>query len=194
MSDDMSNDLKLIEAIKNGNSSAFEELVKLYWKRIYLHSYQMTNSHEEAEDITQETFLRAYKAISSWKPQASFYTWLYRIAHNLCIDAYRTKVKRSTESFDDEESQLRNKLASGLSSNPHKVAQDNERNLIIRKAIEQLSDRQREAFILHWYDGFSVKEVAEILKCAEGTVKVHLSRSYSKLYELLKPFMNKGDI
>lgn len=190
----MPDDLRLIEEIKNGNSSAFEELVKIYWKKIYLHCYQMTNSHEDAEDITQETFLRAYKTIASWRPQARFYTWLYRIAHNLCIDVYRTKTKRSTDSLDDEGTHLLNKLAAGTSSDPHKAAEDNEKSVIIKKAIEQLSDRQREVFVLHWYDGFSVKEVAEILRCAEGTVKVHLSRSYSKLYDLLRPFISRGEL
>lgn len=186
-------DTELISAAQSGDTHAFDELVRRYKSRVFMLAYQKTKSYEDALDITQETFVRAYLALPKWEPKASWYTWLFRITYNLCIDFHRSRNRRRTESLDEPESTLP-EPASDEAAGPANIAEENELSRIIRSAVDELSGRQREVFLLHHYGGMQVKEVADTLDIAEGTAKIHLFRAVAKLREVLRPLRERHDI
>jgi len=186
-------DTELIEAAQKGDTHAFDELVRRYKSRVFMLAYQKTKSYEDALDITQETFVRAYLALPKWEPKASWYTWLFRITYNLCIDFHRSRNRRRTESLDEPESTLP-EPASDAGAGPDALAEENELAHIIRSAVDELSGRQREVFLLHHYGGMQVKEVAETLDIAEGTAKIHLFRAVAKLRDVLRPLRERHEI
>ena len=123
----MVDDETLIGQIKEGDLSAFDELMNRYSKLVYYLALRMTNSHEDAEDIRQEVFVRVFKALPAWKPRASFYTWLRTVALNLCIDHHRARVRRQMQSLDDKESFVVN-IAADTSSDPLQSTEAEELN------------------------------------------------------------------
>lgn len=181
----MIDDGTLVEKIKKGDLSAFDELMNRYSRRIYYLALKMTRNHEDAEDISQEVFVRAFKAIPKWKPESSFYTWLRTVTLNLCIDYHRARIRRQTQSLDDKDSFIPN-LGVNSSYNPLEVMETEELNQRILRATEKLSSQQRKAFMLCHYGGLSREEAAEIMGCAVGTIKAHLSRATAKMRDLLK--------
>jgi len=187
-------DADLIAAAQHGVTQAFDVLVERYKSRVFLLAYHQTRSHEDALDITQEAFVRAYLALPKWEPKASWYTWLYRIVRNLCIDYHRARKRRRTESLDEPESSIVEPMTADLFSNPERMTQEDELAGIIRTAVAQLSDRQRDVFLLHHYGGLQVKEVAQVLDIAEGTAKIHLFRAVAKLRQLLGPLRDRNEI
>ena len=187
-------DRELILAAQDGDTRAFDVLVKRYKSRVYMLAYHQTKSHEDALDITQDTFVRAYLALPKWEPKASWYTWLYKITRNLCIDYHRSRSRRRTESLDEAESTIPEPTTDDLFSNPAQMAEESELSDVIRGAVGELSDRQRDVFLLHHYGGLQVKEVAKTLDIAEGTAKIHLFRAVAKLRELLGPMRARQEI
>jgi len=187
-------DADLILMAQSGNTRAFDVLVKRYRGRVYLLAYHQTKSHEDALDITQEAFIRAYKALPKWQPKASWFTWVYKIARNLCIDFHRSRNRRRTDSLDEPESTVPEPTTTDLLSDPGRTTQEGELSGIIHEAVETLSTRQREVFVLHHYGGLQVKEVADTLDIAEGTAKIHLFRAVAKLREILGPMRARNDI
>lgn len=193
--EELPEDEELIKRIKEGDERAFELLMRKYKRRVYLIALQSTKSHEDAEDITQEVFIRVFKSIPSWEPRASFSTWLYKVTSHLCVDYHRSRVRQRVESVDDEEAAVPEPRAEDLASHPDRVAEEREIRRLIDEVIQKnLSGRQRDAFILYYYGGLQVKEVAEVLGVAEGTVKMHLFRAVSKIREALKPLKERGEI
>jgi RNA polymerase sigma-70 factor (ECF subfamily) len=181
----MVDDEILVERIKNGDLSAFDELMKKYYRQISILAYKMTGSYEDAEDIAQEVFARVFKSLPTWKPKASFYTWLRTVTMNLCIDYHRTKVRHQTQSIDNNESPIAN-LPTDPSYSPLENVEANELRQRVLKAAEELSPQQRKAFMLCHYGGLSREEASQIMNCAVGTIKAHLSRATAKMRDLLK--------
>ncbi len=181
----MAEDEALIEQFKKGDLSAFDELMSKYSRKIRYLAYRMTNNYEDAEDITQEVFVRVFKALPTWKPKASFYTWLRTIALNLCIDHHRTRIRRQTQPLESKDGFAMN-IPADSSSNPLRRTEADELRGRILLATEKLSPRQRKAFMLVSYGGLSLKEAAEIMGCAVGTIKAHLNRATTKMRDLLK--------
>ncbi len=181
----MAEDEALIEQFKKGDLSAFDELMSKYSRKIRYLAYRMTNNYEDAEDITQEVFVRVFKALPTWKPRASFYTWLRTIALNLCIDHHRTRIRRQTQPLESRDGFVMN-IPADSSSNPLRRTEADELRGRILLATEKLSPRQRKAFMLVSYGGLSLKEAAEIMGCAVGTIKAHLNRATTKMRDLLK--------
>jgi RNA polymerase sigma-70 factor (ECF subfamily) len=189
----MIDDEKLIERVKSGDLSAFDELMERYNKRIYYLALKMTHSHEDAEDISQEVFARVFKALPKWKPKASFYTWLRTVTVNLCIDHHRARVRRQTQPLENKDG-FTIEPTVDLSNNPLKSAESEELMQKILEAAQKLSPRQRKAFTLFHYGGLSLKEVAEIMGCAVGTIKAHLNRATSKMRVLLEDVAGEWNI
>jgi RNA polymerase sigma-70 factor (ECF subfamily) len=187
-------DRELIEAAQQGITQAFDVLVLRYKSRVFTLVYHWTKNYDDALDVTQETFIRAYLALPKWKPQASWYTWLYRIAYNLSVDHHRARTRRRTESLDAPESAVSEPVTTDLSSRPDRMVEEKERAEIIGKAVDGLSGRQRDVFLLHHYGGLQVKEVADALDIAEGTAKIHLFRAVAKLRETLRPLREQKAI
>ena len=190
----MINDDELIERFKGGDLTAFDQLMNKYYKSIYYLALGRTNSHEDAEDIAQEAFARVFKALPKWKPKASFYTWLRTIAINLCIDHHRAKIRRQTQSLDDDKGLLAMNIPADSGRDPVTNAESSELMDIMLKAAEKLSPQQYRAFMLFHYGGLSLKEAADIMGCAVGTIKAHLNRATAKMRDLLKDLADDWEV
>jgi RNA polymerase sigma-70 factor (ECF subfamily) len=164
-----------------------------YSRKIRYLAYRMTNNYEDAEDITQEVFVRVFKALPTWKPRASFYTWLRTIALNLCIDHHRTRIRRQTQPLESKDGFVMN-IPADSSNDPLRRTEAEELRRRILLATEKLSPRQRKAFMLVSYGGLSLKEAAEIMGCAVGTIKAHLNRATTKMRDLLKDLFEDWEL
>ena len=187
-------DEALVAQFQAGRPDAFDDLMKRYKGQIYAYLLRSVKNYEDAEELTIEVFFKAYRALDTWKPQARFSTWLYKIAHNLSIDFHRSKSRRPTYSLDDEELSLNEPTAVDLWSNPEWDVEEKDRHRVIREAIDQLSPKQKAVFMLNRYQGLQIKEITEVLGMAEGTVKIHLHRAVRKLQNLLQPLWEANDI
>ena len=192
--DRMVEDEILVGQFQAGRQDAFDELMKRYKQRIYAYLLRSVKNYEDAEELTIEVFFKVYRALGKWQPKARFSTWLYRIAHNLSIDYHRAKSRRRTYSLDDEELSLDEPAAIDLGSNPEWKAEESDRHRVILAAIDQLSPRQRDVFMLNRYEGLQIKEITAVLGMAEGTVKIHLHRAVKKLKVLLQPLWEGNEI
>lgn len=192
--DKMIDDEMLVAQFKSGSQKAFDELMKRYQQKIFGYLLRSVRNYEDAEELTLEVFFKAYRALGSWEPKAKFSTWLYTIASNLSIDYHRSKARQPVYILEDEEIIETKLVATDISSNPEKQLEDKERGRLIREAVDELSAKQKTVFMLARYEGMQIKEVAETLGMAEGTVKIHLHRAIKKLQTLLRPLWENNEI
>ena len=191
----MMNEEKLISRAAKGDASAFNELLGAQEKRIYSVCLRMCGNHEDAQDCLQESMLRIYRAISSFKGQSSFSTWVYRVTMNTCLDELRKKKNKQTASLDGL-------LDSGWSPSddcdtPEHHAIAEEKREAIHKAIADLPEDMRSAIVLRDIEGFSYDEISDMLSINVGTIKSRISRGREKLREKirLKPeLFDKGNV
>lgn len=181
--------LQLVEQARAGRHDAFEDIVFRYRDQVYATAWQLTHNVEDALDITQEAFLRAYRAIGSYKGRSQFSTWLHRIVLNTGID-YIRREKRHRHASTDETSDD----SAGYNSEPiSETVEPDQRNKVyeaelqkqVLAAVDQLSTRQKQVFMLRYYHDLDTRETASVLKCTEGSVKRHLFRAQSRLKELM---------
>jgi len=180
-------DTILIRKAQQGNAVAFEELVRNYDRTILRLPIPLTGSQEDGQDIYQEAFLRAYINLGRFRFECSFYTWMYRIVTNLCLDHLRKRSSRNrdlttTISPSGEEEPILNRMPD------HRASASPERNLVgrelrdcILRALARLSPRERTVFELKHYHGLKLRTVADILNTTEGTIKNTLFRATHKL-------------
>jgi RNA polymerase sigma-70 factor (ECF subfamily) len=180
-------DFRLIRAAQQGDTSAFEELVRLYDRPVLRLAMHITGSPEDAQDIYQEAFLRAYTNLASFRFECSFYTWMYRIVTNLCLDHLRKKSSRqrditTTISPEGEEEAVVVRMPDrSAASNPERCVISREVRESIVRALRRLSPRERVVFELKHYHGMRLRTVAGILRTTEGTIKNTLFRATHKL-------------
>jgi len=182
-----------IERLKRGDSGAFETLVEERSGEIYGLLYRLTENREEARDLTQETFLRAFQSIASFRGEADLRTWIYRIAINQARNRWRWWRRRrrdSTVSLDASEDPDRQALLATLkadnASDPEHDALAREREQMLRKALSGLRRVYREAVILRDIEGFAYEEIAIALEISVGTVKSRLARGRQELRRKLE--------
>jgi RNA polymerase sigma-70 factor (ECF subfamily) len=187
-------DRYLVLQAKVGDARAFGELVERYQDRLYGLVYGMVGNAEDALDVAQDVFLKAYGRISQFREDAVFYTWLYRIAVNACIDFSRRR-KRNPDPYSLQDTLLGE---SGFEPVAENVYQDPFRSLVngelgerMRMAVAALSPVLRGAFILHDLEGLSQQEVAEVLGCPLGTAKSRIQRARMELRERLRGFVEE---
>ncbi len=192
--DKLIDDEMLVAQFKLGSQKAFDELMKRYERRIFGYLLRSVRNYEDAEDLTLEVFFKVYRALDSWEPKAKFSTWLYTIASNLAIDYHRSKARQPVYIFEDEDVIEARLVATDISSNPEKQLEEKERGRIIREAVDELSSKQKAVFMLTRYEGLQIREVAEALGMAEGTVKIHLHRAMKKLQTLLRPLWENNEL
>ena len=192
--DKLIDDEILVAQFQAGRQEAFDELMKRYKHKIYAYLLRSVKNYEDAAELTSEVFFKVYRALGKWRPDACFSTWLYTIARNLSIDHHRANSRWLTYSLDDEELSLNEPVAADLASNPQWQLEENDRHRIICAAIDQLSPKQKEVFVLNRYEGLQIKEITEVLGMAEGTVKIHLHRAMKKLQSLLHPLWEQNEI
>jgi RNA polymerase sigma-70 factor (ECF subfamily) len=192
--DKLIDDEMLVAQFKSGSQKAFDELMKRHERRIFGYLLRSVRNYEDAEELTLEVFFKAYRALGSWEPKAKFSTWLYTIASNLSIDYHRSKSRKPVFILEDEDVIEKRLVATDISSNPEKHLEDKECGRIIREAVDELSSKQKAVFMLTRYEGLQIKEVAETLGIAEGTVKIHLHRAMKKLQTILRPLWENNEI
>lgn len=187
-------DQKVVDQVLAGDMDAFAILVERYQNRIYSAVLNYVYNTDDAVDITQEAFVRAYTKLRSFTSGSTFYTWLYRIAINAAIDFLRKRKSKPLDSLDDPRfAELGfEPVAPDGSSSPEKLAVRGEQSRIMRAAISSLSDKLRMAVVLHDVEGLSQEEVAEILQIPVGTVKSRISRGRAELRQLLSDYV--GDL
>jgi RNA polymerase sigma-70 factor (ECF subfamily) len=184
---------KLVRQCMAGDSQSWQQLVASQHRRIYAICYRFTGSGTDAEDLTQEVFLKLYKNLSSFDTQkGSFQTWITTLARNLLVDHFRrTRLERASESldatFDGEEDgpTMGDRLADPRPSQEHHVA-GLELKVRVQSALKQLSPELREAVILRDLEDMDYKEISQVLRIPEGTVKSRISRGRGELARLLQ--------
>lgn len=167
----------LVERVKQSDDRrAFDEIVRRHKQRIFSYVCRMTHDGPDAEDLTQEVFIRAYQSLIRFRADAAVDTWLFRIATNLVIDRFRRnqRAPQPWVPLDDEEEALGGLPATDRESDPEAAAQLGELQREVRKAIQTLPPKLRGAVVLHDIEGLSYDEVAETLGCPVGTVKSRL--------------------
>ncbi len=180
-------DTQLIRGAQLGDAAAFEELVRQYDRSVLRLAVHLTGSQEDGQDIYQEAFLRAYINIGSFRFECSFYTWIYRIVTNLCLDHLRKRSSRyrdltTTISSDGEEEQVLDRIPDQRAgSSPERNMASSELRGCIVRAMQRLSPRERMVFELKHYHGLRLRTVAGILNTSEGTIKNTLFRATHKL-------------
>jgi RNA polymerase sigma-70 factor (ECF subfamily) len=189
-------DAPLIERVKRGDVKAFEMLVVKYQRRIERLIGRMVRDVDLVEDIAQETFIRAYRAIPQFRGESAFYTWLYRIAVNtakkalgeLKRDLLVTESSRSQRDDEDEPSRAENELTNG--ETPEALLASKEVAAAVNSAIEALSDDLRQAITLREIDGLSYEEIAELMNCPIGTVRSRIFRAREAIALRLRPLLD----
>ncbi len=172
----------LVQQSKSGNIDAFDELIKRYESKIYTVAYKFTGNHADANDLAQETFIRVYQSLPSFRGDSSFATWIYRIASNVCRDELRRQQRRKKISLDEMMSQPGGNLSladDGVS--PEVSLEKSELQRAVQRCLNTLSDEQRLILIMREIQELSYDEIAAALDCSLGTVKSRLNRSRQAL-------------
>jgi RNA polymerase sigma-70 factor (ECF subfamily) len=177
----MEEDHALIQAFGQGDETAFPRLVQKYRRQIYGLAFRFTHNHEEADDLAQETFLRAYTHLSSFRGESSFKTWLFRIVTNLSINLSQSSRMAKDTGEEPEEHHVQAE-ASALED---LLAQD--RSVALQRAIATLPPKQKETLLLKTYQDLTCEQVAQVMKCSVGTVKANLFNALKKLKQALAP-------
>jgi RNA polymerase sigma-70 factor (ECF subfamily) len=179
-------DLNLVERCLGGDEAAWEALVRMHTRRVYGFCYRFTGKDSEAQDLTQEVFLRVFRSLKSYRSdEGAFATWLARLSRNLLIDHYRrTRQDRSTESIEEQLPMIEERAAT--SARPEGLLAGREASEVLQAALQRLSPDLREAVILRDLQEMEYREIADVLKIPEGTVKSRLNRGRAELARVLR--------
>ena len=169
----------LIQRCLTGDQLAWEQIVRQYWRKVFNVAYKFVGKHDEAEDLTQDIFLKIFKSLDTFDRRANFQTWLISISRNLCIDHYRS-VRKERETIDRDVDA--NEL-SPLSHDPSPVAalEQRDRVALLKQALSALPDTLRTAVLMRDIQELSYQEIADQLRLPEGTVKSRINRGRTEL-------------
>ena len=188
---------KLIERAKNGDHDAFAVLVEATQGRIYNLTLRMTNNPDDAAELTQEAYLNAWRGLKTFQGDASFATWVYRLASNVCIDFLRREKRRrdigTAISIDDDGDEGRQIDLPDQTYDPQRQTEQKERKESISAGLLTLTQEHRKILILREIEGLSYTEIAEILQLGEGTVKSRIARARLSLRKYLIETGNFSD-
>ena len=183
-------DIEIIQSIQAGRTNEFKRLVEKHQSSVFRTALGFVHIKEDAEDLTQEVFIRVFQSLDSYQGNAAFSTWLYRITVNICLNHLnKTKGRGIIQFAEDMMQSLFNKA--GENRNPVEELIDAERETAIRNAIDSLPEKQRTAFVLSKYDDLSQKEIAQIMQISEGAVEQHLQRGKINLQKKLGQLIGK---
>ncbi len=180
-------DSSLVSRCLRGDDAAWEELVRLHTRKVYALCYRFTGQGSEAQDLTQEVFLRVFRTIRTFRStEGSFSTWLARVTRNLLIDHYRrTRQDRVTDSIEDQLPVMEEEGAAASARPDHMIA-GREASEILQATLQKLSPDLREAVILRDLQEMEYREIAQVLQIPEGTVKSRINRGRAELARLLR--------
>jgi RNA polymerase sigma-70 factor (ECF subfamily) len=180
-------DWELVQKCQAGDVSAFQELVSRYQQKVFTVIVGLLRNREDALEVAQETFFRAYRKIKSFQGESSFYTWLYRIAVNNAIDAQRRQNRNPLDFRESMDGIMeeRNEVA----KDPFADAHDKELRAKLVQAINDLTPEHRAVIVLRTLEGLSYRDIGKILGCSEGTVMSRLHYARKKLQEKLRAWL-----
>ena len=182
-------DAAAAEQARKGNQQAFRVLVERHSHAVFRLAFRMTGNEQDAEDLVQETFLRAYKKIRDFDNRAAFGTWLYRICANCSLDLLRSKKgRRELQPLDDtEETRSWLDRVAAPDPSPERLTQSSQITGLLEPALKRLSDMERAAFILRHYEGCDIEEIARTLGVQANAAKHSVFRAVQKLRRALEP-------
>lgn len=179
--------------VKEGDEASFAELVRAYQDRLVSIFFHMVGTHEAAEDLAQDVFMRVFRSRRGYFPSARFSTWLFRIANNVALNVRRKQFRQREVAIGTTESGAMlgggKPLAARSGEMPSRQLDKSELQRVVQEAMETLGDRQRMALLLHKFEGMSYAGVAEIMEVSEPAVKSLLSRAREHLRQQLEPYM-----
>ena len=177
-------DQKLVRQICDGDIASFRELVERHKKKVYYLAYDMTGDHHDAEDISQEVFIKVFRFIKNFRQDAKLSSWIYQVTVNTCIDAQRKKKAKPQVLMESSQMESIHHTASQKStslSEPERKAFSGLLQERIRQMLHNVSPRERSVFVLRYYNDLKIGEIAEILNVSVNTIKSLLSRAKKKL-------------
>ena len=185
-------DTDLILQAQKGNENAFEELVYRYDRSVLSIALKYTLDENDAKDLYQEVFIRVYRGLKNFRFESEFSTWIYRITTNVCLsyksrskDHLRVSINNNNDDEENEIGEARELIYDG--SSPEEITSGADIREIVDEAVESLSPKQKMTFILKHYEGYKIREIAEMLNCKEGTVKKYLFEAIKNLRKKLSP-------
>jgi RNA polymerase sigma-70 factor (ECF subfamily) len=187
-----SSDWELVQRARTGDRDAFRELVERYQRKIAALALGMLRNREDALDIVQETFTKAYQNLDRFKGDAAFYTWVYRIAFNLCVDQQRRGAKEPQLTLDaEEDGRPTHQLPAGepQPDEPFARARDAEIARRVQAAIRELTPDHRAVILLRELEGLSYAEISQVLQCPKGTVMSRLHYARRQLQQRLRELL-----
>ena len=180
-------DLALVSRARGGDGEAFSTLVRRYHERIYNTVYALVGDADDADDLTQEAFIRAYRSLSGFRGRSQFYTWLYRISVNCCLDWMKSPSRRRSDlSLERDRWEGREDSRQAPPADTDQSVERRELQGILEAALDSLQEEYRATIVLREIDGLAYEEIAGILGCCVGTVKSRLVRARSRLREVLE--------
>lgn len=207
MQADLSDEALLEKFRQTKDPNHFKSLVRRYQNRVYNAAYRILGSTEEAEDVVQDTCIKVHQNINKFNRSSSFAAWIFRIAHNTCLDMLRAKQRRKALQilpFDPQSSQEQENGSDGNSQvisqaadsspGPSETLDFTEQKAIISEKLNELPETQRMVVVLHDIEGFSYQEIADIIGANLGTVRSRLHYGRSKLRELLEPYYSSNPV
>lgn len=186
------NEQVLVDRFCGGDHTAFHELVGQYKKKIYYLAYDIMGDHQEAEDISQEVFIKMFRSLKKFRRDAKMSSWLYQITVNASIDSLRKKSSKPKRSIDEfEQINIQEQLLGGTvqSLDPQRSAESSQIQNHISQALQKISPKERTVFVMRHYNDLKLNEIAEILNITIGTVKSLLFRAIKKLRKELSSYM-----
>ena len=193
-------DLSLVKRVREGDQRAFKLLVERYQRKVYSVAYGMLKDKEESMDVSQEAFVKVYKYLDHFKGDSSFYTWLYRITVNICIDVLRRKNASKGEQVEFDETVKMDAaeanigaLGSQLGTNPQKAALRKELAEKIQAALQEVPEKHRAILLLREVEGMSYEDLARTLEIPKGTVMSRLFHARIKVQKILSEYLELDD-
>ena len=183
-------DLGFVTKARAGDADAYRTLVDRHSRALFRLAFRMTGNQQDAEDVVQESFLRAYKQLAKFDERASFGTWLYRIAVNCSLDLVRSR-KRRNENFAPVDPEMEDPVLSLPSHDPtpDRMAMSGEVRDRVASALDELSPSERTAFVLRHFEGMCIEDVSKVLGCQPGAAKHSVFRAVQKLRRALEPLV-----
>jgi RNA polymerase sigma-70 factor (ECF subfamily) len=181
----------IIERCLQGDQAAWDEIVRLYWRRVFNVAYKFVGRHDLAEDLTQDIFLKLYRSLNTFDRRANFQTWLISVSRNLCIDHYRSvRKERETMNRDVDASEL---TPASSDKNPQALLEQRDRVTMLRTALDRLPPTLRTAVLMRDIQELAYTEIAEKLGVPEGTVKSRINRGRTELARQIQQLRERID-
>jgi RNA polymerase sigma-70 factor, ECF subfamily len=181
-------DIELVQEVRNGRRQAFTELMRRYQERVYWVARRIVGSHDDADDIVQETFVKAYLALGEFRGDSSFFTWIYRIAVNLSLNALR---KRQVLNYLHESELLSRILPSP--DDPGKDLENSEIESALLRAVATLPEKQKAVFVMRYFDEMTYEEIGRVLKTSVGGLKANYFHALRKVREYMRHEIQDGE-